>query len=363
VKASVVTQIGAPFTVMDVTLAKPEAREVVVEVRASGLCRSDHTIATMDVGIPLPSVLGHEVAGVVTAVGSRVSDVAVGDHVVGCLIQFCGRCERCVDGKNFQCRYPEATLRPSNTAPRLSRPGLVLNQGFGLGGFAEQVLVHENQLTKVPAEIPFPQAAVIGCGVVTGAGAVLNSASVRQGETVVILGAGGVGLNGIQGAALAGASRIVATDIDDGKLRRAKDFGATDLVNAGEIDPVEAVKELLPHGADHVFDFVGARPVTAQGLEMVGVGGGLYLIGADSATPGVDIDGRSLMYRHARVQGVGMGSTNPRRDIPMYAGLYLQDRLRLDELVTKTIALSEINQGYAAMSDGSAARVVVTTFD
>lgn len=361
-KAAVVTAVGSGFQIMDVTLADPAAHEVVVDVRASGLCHSDYTVSQSDIGFPLPSVLGHEVAGVVTKVGSSVSELAIGDHVIGCVIQFCGSCAKCVTGKTYQCLRPGMALRSAGQEPRLSHPDLELSQGFGMGGFAEQVLVHKSQLVRVPTELPFPQAALIGCGVVTGAGAVLNTAEVRQGESVVIIGAGGVGINAVQGAVLAGASRIVVADLDDAQLARAESLGATDLINSSQVDPVEAVQVLLSGGADHVFDFVGVRAVTAQGFEMVGMGGGLYLIGASGADPGIDVDARALMMRHAKVQGVGMGSTNPQRDIPMYANLYLQGRYQLDQLVSKTIALDEINQGYAAIESESLARVVVTDF-
>ncbi len=361
-KAAVVTDFGSGFEVMDVELASPLEHEVVVDVRASGLCHSDHTVATTDVGMPLPAVLGHEIAGVVSAVGSRVTTVAVGDHVTACLVQYCGRCQACVAGHNYRCLDRDAVLRSPGQPPRLSHPDMIIDQGFALGGFAEQSLVHEHQVVKIPDEVPFPQAAVIGCGVVTGAGAVLNTAALRQGETAVIIGAGGVGLNAVQGAVLAGASRIVAIDIDDRKLDRAVTFGATDLINSREHDPVEALRDLLPWGADSVFDFVGSRAVTTQAFEMLAVGGGLYLVGVSGANPGLDIASAALQWRHAKVQGVGAGSTNPPRDIPMYANLYLQGRLELDALVSKTITLAEIDSAYEAMKADSLARVVITKF-
>jgi S-(hydroxymethyl)glutathione dehydrogenase/alcohol dehydrogenase len=363
-RASIVREAGSGFEVREVALDHPASYEVVVEVRASGLCHSDHLVACNDMpGFALPAVLGHEVAGVVAKVGPLVTDVAVGDHVVACMVQYCGKCAKCVVGKPAQCLNPAATLRPDGAPPRLLLGDLVLNQGFFLGGFAERVLVHENHLTKVPRDLPFAQAAIIGCGVVTGAGAVLNTAEVRQGETVVVMGAGGVGLNAVQGAVIAGASRIIVTDIDDSKLALARSLGATDIINSSKADPVETLKSILASGADHVFDFVGVRAVTAQGLDMVGMGGGLYLVGVQGDTAGIDISSPSLMFRHAKVQGVGMGSTVPRRDIPMFANLYLQGRYRLDELISKTIALGEIDQTYETMKGESMVRAVITSFD
>jgi S-(hydroxymethyl)glutathione dehydrogenase/alcohol dehydrogenase len=360
-KALVLNEVGRGFELEDIEIAMPVRREVLVEVRASGLCHTDLTIATHPI-FPTPSVLGHEVAGVVAAVGPEVTQLRVGDHVVGSLTQACGTCARCLSGRPFQCSHPDATVRGSTESPRVSRRGSPLYQGFGLAGFAERVLVHENQLVVVPKTLPFPQGALLGCGVVTGAGAVLNTANVSAGDTVVVVGAGGVGLNAVSGARIAGASRVVVVDIQDKRLDAARRFGATDVVNSAKTKAVEAVRDLLPGGADHVFDFVGVKAVSESGLEMLGVGGGLYLVGL--ARPDIDIalNIMSAIAGQKRVQGVNYGSTNFKRDIPMYAELYLQGRLNLDDLVSRTIALSEVNDGYAALKDGSLTRVVVTSF-
>jgi S-(hydroxymethyl)glutathione dehydrogenase / alcohol dehydrogenase len=230
-KALVVNALGRGFEVEDVEVAPPRGREVLVDVHASGLCHTDLLFATHDIA-PTPSVLRHEVAGIVAEVGPDVTQVHVGDHVVGSLAQACGGCPRCLSGRPFQCQHPEATLRRPADAPRLSRGGIGLFQGFGLGGFAEQALVHEQQLVVVPKEMPFAQAALLGCGVVTGAGSVLNTANVRPGDSVVIFGAGGVGLNAVSGARIAGASRIVAIDIQAQRLDAARRFGATDVIDS-----------------------------------------------------------------------------------------------------------------------------------
>ena len=360
-KALLVNALGRGFDIEDVEIAAPVGREVLVNVQASGLCHTDLLFATHDIA-PLPAVLGHEVAGIVAAVGPDVAQFCVGDHVVGSLAQSCGACARCLSGRSFQCKHPESTVRKPTDVPRLSRKGICLFQGFGLGGFAEQALIHENQLALVPKELPFPQAALLGCGVVTGAGAVLNTANVRAGDTVVIFGAGGVGLNAVSGALIAGASRIVVIDIQEKRLKEARRFGATDVVDSTKKKPVEAVRGLLPDGADHVFDFVGLKLVAEQGLAMLGVGGGLYLVGV--AKPEVDLDLNifNAIGGQKRVQGVNFGSTNAKRDIPMYAELYLRGRMNLDDLVSKRIALRDVNEGYAALKDGSLNRVVVTSF-
>jgi S-(hydroxymethyl)glutathione dehydrogenase / alcohol dehydrogenase len=360
-KALVLNALGHGFDLEDVEIAAPIGREVLVDVQASGLCHTDLLFATHDI-VPVPAVLGHEVAGIVAEVGPDVAQFHVGDHVVGSLAQSCGACSRCLSGRSFQCQRPESTLRRPTDAPRLSRKGAGLFQGLGLGGFAEQALVHENQLAALPKEMPFAQAALLGCGVVTGAGCVLNTANVAAGDTVVIFGAGGVGLNAVSGARIAGASRIVVIDIQQKRLEAAKRFGATDVIDSSKTQPAEAVHDLLPAGADHVFDFVGLKAVAEEGLAMLGVGGGLYLVGV--AKPEVDITVNifGAIGGQKRVQGVNFGSTNFKRDIPMYAELYLQGRMNLDDLVSKRIALRDVNDGYVALKDGSLNRVVVTSF-
>ena len=244
-KALVANALGGGFDFEDVQIAAPIGREVPVDVQACGLCHTDLLFARHNI-VPMPAVLGHEVVGIVADVGPDVIQFRVGDHVVGSLAQSCGACARCLSGRSFQCLHPESTLRRATEAPRLGRDGKSLFQGLGLGGFAERALIHENQLAALPKEMPFAQVALLGCGVVTGAGAVLNTANVGAGDTVVIFGAGGVGLNAISGARIAGASRIVFIDIQAKRLEAAQRFGATDRVDSTEANPVEVVRDLLP---------------------------------------------------------------------------------------------------------------------
>jgi S-(hydroxymethyl)glutathione dehydrogenase / alcohol dehydrogenase len=361
-KALVVNSIGSGFDYEeDVEIAPPIGREMLIDVQASGLCHTDLLFATHDI-VPTPAVLGHEVSGIVADVGPDVTQFRAGDHVVGCLVQSCGSCARCVTGRSFQCQHPESTLRRPTDRPRLRRGEVGLFQGMGLGGFAEQILVHENQLASLPAGIPFAQAALLGCAVATGAGAILNTADVKAGDAVVIFGAGGVGLNAISGALIAGASRIVVIDVQSQRLEAAKQFGATDVINSTKTVPVEVVRSLLPGGADHVFDFVGLKSVAEVGLAMLGVGGGLYLIGVSQPEVGFNMNIFDGIAGQKRVQAVNFGSTNFKRDVPMYAELYLQGRMNLDDLVSKRIALRDVNDGYATLSGGSLNRIVVTSF-
>lgn len=363
VKAAIINAIGRGFDIASIEVAVPIRCEVLVDVKASGLCRTDLLNTVHDMGYPMPSVFGHEVAGIVEAVGPEVQHLRVGDHVVACLLQSCGACAKCLGGKPFQCVHSEATMRRAGEPPRLSANGVPLFQGFGLGGFAGKALIHENQLVKVPELLPFPQGALLGCGVMTGAGSVLNTANVRAGDSVVVIGGGGVGLNAVSGAKIAGAAKIIVVDINDRKLETAKLFGATDLVNSKVVDPVEAVRQITGGGADHVFDVVGVSEVAQQSLAMLGMGGGLYLIGVASPESAVSVSIVSSVLKQTKVQGVTLGSSNFKRDIPMYTQLYLQGRMNLDDLVTKEIALDDINEGYELVKrDSSIVRVVITSF-
>ncbi|MDF2443408.1 MAG: S-(hydroxymethyl)glutathione dehydrogenase / alcohol dehydrogenase [Subtercola sp.] len=360
-KAVVVNEFGGGFHVEEIAIDDPIGKEVLIDVKASGLCHSDESVANYDLGYPVPAVFGHELAGVVTAIGPDVTEFALGDHVVGTLIQMCGECANCQAGRSYQCLNPAATLRGADQPPRLKRVGADVTQGFGLGAFAEQALVHSNQLAKVPDAMPFAQAALLGCGGITGTGAVLNTAKVKPGESVVIVGAGGVGLHAINGAVLAGASPIIVIDVADVKLDRARKFGATHVINSSEVDPVAAVAEITATGADHVFDFVGIGRVQEQGLAMLAKGGGLYIIGV---TPGqtMTVDGYDLLQGQKTITGIYMGSGVLKTDVPRLADHYLAGEIALDDLVSKEISLSEVAEGYESMSDPSIARIVITTF-
>lgn len=360
-KATLVREFGAGFVTEDVQISAPIGREVLVDVKASGLCHTDLTASRNNIGYEPPMVLGHEVAGVVAAVGPDVADLAVGDHVVGCLVQSCGHCEACLTGRTFQCEHPEETLRHEGQGSRITKGDEVIYQAFGLGGFAQQALIHENQLVKVSDEIPFPQAALLGCGVVTGAGAVINTANTQAGDAVVIIGAGGVGLNAITGAIVAGASTIIAVDVADDKLEKAKRFGATHTINSTKVDAVAEVMKITGRGADSAFDFVGIPAVTASGLDMIRPGGGLYLIGIIDPSATLPLLTIGLIGTQKRIQGVYMGSTTPKHDIPLYADLYLQGRFNLDDLMSREIALDQVEAGYDLLKDPEVTRVVITS--
>ncbi|MCV9994255.1 Zn-dependent alcohol dehydrogenase [Paeniglutamicibacter sp. ZC-3] len=362
-KAAVVSEVKGAFEVLEIAIDNPAPQEVLIDVRASGLCHSDLHVASNDVGFPMPAVLGHEISGVVAALGSAVTGLAVGDHVVTSPVHSCGACSSCRAGRPYQCRVPSHTNRAPGTAPRLSLDGRALTQFIGVGGFAEQVLVHQNTVVPVPREIPFDKAALLGCGVVTGAGAAINTARIRPGDTVVVIGAGGVGLNVIQGARLAGASRIIAVDLQPAKLELATVFGATDVINGGDSDAVAEVLRLTGGGVTHAFEVIGLKRTTEQAVAMLEVGGTAYLIGVHQPGSTIDITPfGDLMGKQKGIRGVAMGSSNIAIDIPMYANLYLQGRFKLDELVSSHIGLDGIEQGYQSLRSGAVARSVITRF-
>jgi S-(hydroxymethyl)glutathione dehydrogenase / alcohol dehydrogenase len=363
VKAAVLNAHEGRFDIEEVAIDAPRGREVLVEVKASGLCHTDLHFAEHDYGTPLPAVMGHELAGIVIAIGPDVRDFAVGDHVVGSLVQFCGHCGNCLAGKTFRCEHPEETMRAPENGQRLTRAadGAPVHTGWGVAAFAERALVHENQLVKVPEELPFAQASLLGCGVITGAGAAINTADMKAGDTVAVIGVGGVGLNVIAGARLAGAERIIAVDMSPDKEALARKFGATDFVHAAG-DPVAAVKALLPAGVDHAFEVVGLEVTSQQAIQMVRVGGGAYLIGAPRPDASFPVSGLDVIIRQIALKGVFMGSSNIRHDIPMYADLYLQGRFNLDDLVSREVNLAEINEAYAELKKGGIARSVITSF-
>ena len=359
-KAAVLEAIGQPMVIDDIDVADPIGREVLVEVKANGLCHSDLHMAENNFGTVLPAVFGHELSGIVSAIGPNVTGFAVGDHVVGSLISHCGACERCLAGRTYQCRNRLATARTKDEAPRLSRRGEPVTQGFSLAGFAEQALVHENNIVKVTKDIAFDKAALLGCGVITGAGAVVNSGQVRVGETVAVIGCGGVGLSAIQGARLSGALRIIAIDLQPGKLDLARSMGATDTVNPADGDAVKQVQELTGGlGVDHAFEVIGLKETAMQAYGMLATGGTAYLIGIQKPGTVFEMAGGNFLGTQRNLRGVYMGSSNFKVDVPMYAEYYLQGRFNLDDLVSQTIPLDQVNEGYEDLKKGEVARSVV----
>lgn len=357
-KAALMRSADEPLGVEPIIVDEPGPSEVLIRVAAAGVCRSD--LVFLDGSYPLttPAVLGHESAGKVVAVGDGVTYVEPGDHVVTALTAFCGTCVYCVEGNTHLCSGRDETRRDPGDDPRLSQDGEEVHQFLDLSSFAEQMLVHESTLVKIPDEVPLDRAALLGCGVATGLGAILNTAAVEAGESVVVIGCGGVGLAAVQGARIAGAGQIIAVDLVAGKLDLAVSLGATHVVDPGELSPVTAVREITGgHGAHHVIEAIGTRATAESGFAMLRRGGTVTVVGL---IPGeiLSIPADELFYER-RIQGSVMGSNQARRDVPRYVEMYLSGELNLDDMVTRRLALDSINEAFDDMRAGRAVRSVV----
>lgn len=356
-RAAVLETSPGDLVIRDIDVDDPAPDEVLVRTVAAGVCHSDLHFMTGVMPYPLPTVLGHESAGVVEAVGSAVTDLSPGDHVVSCLSVFCGRCEFCLSGRPAIC-LKAGLSRPAGAPPRLSMDGAPITQFLNLSSFSELALVHRNALVRIDQKMPLDLAALLGCGVITGLGAVFRTAAVRPGEHVAVIGCGGVGLSAIHGAELTGAGRIIAIDTDPAKLELATRFGATHTIDASAVDPVEAVRELTEGGVHHAFEAVGLATTTQQAFSMARRGGTATVIGMIAPGVQVSIPGIELL-QEKRLQGSQIGSNQFIVDIPRYVELYLSGRLRLDDLVSGTTDLDGVNDAYGRLADGSVARQLI----
>lgn len=333
--------------------------EVRVRVAACGLCHSDLHMMEAELPVLLPAVVGHEVSGIVEAVGADVTDLAVGDYVVACLSMYCGRCRACGEGRTFLCERRNDLGRAERPVPRLVRAdGEPVGQVAGIGGLIERTILHRNSVVAVPAEVPADRAGLLGCAVLTGYGSVVHGARVRAGETVAVIGCGGVGLNLVQSAVLAGAREVIAVDLGAAKLETARRFGATQVIDAGETDPVAAVQALVPGGVDHAFDVVGRSATVTQAVGMVRAGSTAYVVGIPPVGEQFNLMGIGVVTQAKGLRGLLMGANHFPRDIPALADLYLQGRLELDALVSQRVGLDDVNRGFDLMRSGEAARVV-----
>lgn len=356
-KAAVFREVNQPMEVEEIELSKPGPREVLIRTAAAGVCHSDlHFFNGTYPGIT-PMVLGHESAGIVEQVGSDVHYVKPGDHVITCLSVFCGHCEHCLTGHMSLCQEPE-TKRSQEDEPRISQSGAEVQQFANLGSFAEHMLVHEHALAKIREDMPLDRAALIGCGVTTGVGAVIHTARVEPGSMVAVIGCGGVGLSCVNGAAIAGASRVIAVDMVPSKLELARKFGATDVVNASEGDPIEQVKELTGGGVHYSFEAIGLKVTAEQAFGMLMNGGTATVIGMIPPGDMVSLHGPDFLFEK-KIQGSFMGSNRFRVDMPRFVELYLQGKLHLDDLVSSHIKLSDINDAFKALETGEIARNVI----
>ncbi|MGI9408283.1 MAG: Zn-dependent alcohol dehydrogenase [Hyphomicrobiaceae bacterium] len=356
-KAAVCREFNAPLVIEDVQLAVPGPGEIRVKTAACAICHSDISYADGAWGGNLPAVYGHEASGVVEEVGPGVRNIAVGDHVVVTLIRSCGSCHYCSRGEQVVCSTAFPLDRQS---PLTNASGESYEHGLRTGGFAEQMVVDQSQAVVVSKDMPLDSASLLACGVITGFGSVVNTAGMEAGSNVVVIGTGGVGLNAVQGAALAGANRVIAVDISEDKLKAARAFGATDTINATANDASKQVKALTGgRRADYVFVTVGVKSAIQQAFSFLGRSGSIVLVGMPESGVMVDFDPGILAAIGQRIIGSKMGSSRIQVDIPMLVDLYNQKRLKLDELITGRYPLDQINDAIAGVKNGTALRNVI----
>lgn len=361
-KAAVLYQPHTPFTIEDLTLGMPKDGEVLVRLAACGVCHSDYHLVTGATQHPLPVVPGHEGAGVVEAVGPGVTRVKPGDHVILNWAPYCGKCFYCLNEKPNLCETFVGPLWAGTMldgTTRLRRGDQPVYHFSGLAAFAEMTVVPEPTCVPVRKDLPLTVAALLGCAVPTGVGAVLNTARVRPGSSVVVYGCGGVGLNVVQAAALAGAHRIIAVDRSPAKMDLARTFGATHTLLADENTPA-AIRDLTGRrGGDYVFEAVGIPAVQEQAYEATRPGGTLVLIGLSAMGSSTNFPSATIARQEKVIMGSYYGTVNSARDFPLIVDLYLAGKLKLDELVSREYRLEQINDAYAAMLTGDVARGVV----
>ena len=362
-KATICYQLDEPVRVEDVTLDEPKRHEVRVRMAASGVCHSDLSVITGIMPAKLPCVLGHEGAGIVERVGERVEHLKEGDRVMLAWVTPCGACFYCRLGKPQLCDVGakiNATFRQPDGTTRMHRDGVDLQAFSGLGALSEMVVAPARACVKLPDDAPLDKAALIGCSVMTGVGAVFNTAQVQPGSRVALFGAGGVGLNVIQGAAIAGAERIIAIDVNPRKLEFATAFGATDVIDASAHDPLPAIRDLTDgRGADYTFEAIGRKESIEQAYAAVRKGGTCVVIGIGSRKESVSLNVFLIPVMEKRLLGCWYGSADAHRDALRLLSLYRQGKLKLDELLTRTYPLTQVNQAFDDLKAGLNARGLV----
>jgi S-(hydroxymethyl)glutathione dehydrogenase/alcohol dehydrogenase len=361
-KAVVCRELNKPIVVETVEIESPRRDEVMVKIDACGVCHSDLSATNGTIPLPPPSVLGHEAAGTIAEVGEGVTEVAVGDRVMISWIAICGKCRYCVEGRPALCDMgARATITlPDGTSRLKDADGNTLNHFAGVSVMAEYATMHKDNVIKLEVDVGADKAALVGCAVMTGVGAVINTAQVEAGSSVVVIGSGGIGLNAIQGAALAGADKIIAVDMEDKKLEFAQTFGATHTVNPNsDGDPVAKVLEITGGGADYAFECIGRASTIEQCYNAIRKGGTAVVVGVAPLTEQVSLGAFMMPFTEKVLTGSMYGSGRPRVDFPRLLALYKSNRLKLDELVTATYSIDEAPQAFADLQAGANARGVI----
>ncbi len=361
-RAAVLTEINKPLQLLDLEQEGPKAGEARVKVKATGVCLSDWHIMNGDWPFPLPFVPGHEAAGIIEEVGEGVTAVKPGDHVIFSFRPNCGYCKYCNNGRSVICvgHNDSPRYRMHDGTARLKLNGEPVNQMARIGTFSEFVVCPAEQLVPVRMDLPWTWAAIIGCSVATGVGAVIRHAKVEAGSSMVVVGCGGVGLNAVQGGKIAGASQIIAVDLLDNKLEFAKRMGATHTINAKAENAVERVRELTSGlGADYAFDAIGSEKTALQVIDMIAPGGHAVLVGMPAIDTRAAFSPFHMVFFERKVTGTYYGSIRPRIDLATLADMAMSGQLNLDALISRTYKFDEINDGFKNLVAGSVARGVV----
>lgn len=360
-RAAVLTEVNKPLQIMELEQEAPRAGEVRVKVRAAGICMSDYHIMIGDWPLPLPMVLGHEAAGEVVETGPGVTNVKPGDHVIFSFRSNCGHCPYCAKGRTVLCigfnDTPRWGMHDGTARVRLN--GEPVNVMARIGTFTEYSVCPSDQVVKVREDLPWTHAAIIGCSVATGVGAAVRHAKVEAGSSVLVVGCGGVGLNVIQGARLAGARTIIACDLLDNKLQMATHFGATHIVNGKREDVIKTVKEITGLGVDYAFDAIGTEPTVLQIVDCLAPAGHAVIVGIPAFSTRAPIAPHLMVYGEQTLSGTYYGSVRPAVDFGILADLAMEKRLNLDDLISRTYTFDEINEGFAIMAKGQVARGVI----
>lgn len=364
VKAAVLHQAGKPLSIEEVQLQPPQKGEVLVRMKAAGVCHSDLHVIKGDLHMPMPIIPGHEGSGVIEAVGEGVTSVAVGDHVIPIWRASCGQCEYCLAGRPALCdmgtKMRFEGVMPDGTMRFHSAAGNPIRHYAGVSTFSTMSTMPEAAVVKIPKDFSFEHAALIGCGVITGVGAVTNAAQIHPGSSVAVFGVGGIGLNIVQGARMMSARQIIAVDVHASKEAKARELGATHFVNAAECDPVKAVKDLTGgKGVDYSFEAVGLTAPIEQAYDSLKKGGTCVVAGISRADVRAQINVNQLVYAEKTLKGTLYGSMRPRVDLLSLIELHRVGKLMLDELLTRTYPLEEINEAYAALERGEVARTLI----
>lgn len=371
IRAAVLHEMGSiepyakskPITIETLELSEPKTNEVLIKIGAAGVCHSDLSVINGSRPRPMPMVLGHEAAGEVIQLGPDVTDFEKGDHVVCTFIPSCGHCIPCKEGRPALCENGATSNEKGEMLTGgfrlLSEDNRTMYHHLGISGFAEYAVVSTNSIVKVDKDIPFEKVAIFGCAVITGIGAVINTANISAGSTVAVVGLGGIGLNAILGARLAGASEIIALDINEDKFELAKSLGATAVFNSGDDNVVENVKTYASGGVNYAFETAGVVPAMEVAYQITKRGGMTTTTGLPDPKHNFSFPQVTLAAEERTVKGSYVGSCVPERDIPRFVNLYKQSRLPVDQLLTDTLSLEEINEGFDRLARGEAARLVV----